>query len=200
MALIFLVFSVMPAFATATTVMETLWLKPFGEIKGKFTQTKTINELQISLITEGTYHLQKHTDISVLIWTIQKPQKSEICMDELGVTFSPASGKKKHIKFTEVPDEIGDQIAILGKLLGGDQAKLLEFFEVKKTNNSFKLTPKVGKPSVATHIDLKVHEKGYVESVYLEEKNKDITSINFSNTKSLQKKDFPKNEYLKCLK
>lgn len=184
------VFCVFSAYGAAHQegVSKRLYLANFGELIGVFTQTKLIHELNVEIKTEGTFKILKPNLVSsVFYWNIEKPKVSKICIDQVGLvieTFVAESPKKKYLKFSEVGQDVGDQILSLLKLMMMDQEKILQNYNVKFEKKFWLLIPKAEKGAFFKSAQLKINSLGLLDKIIIKEKSKDEIHLQFSNLKT----------------
>ena len=151
-------------------------LADFEVLSGRFEQTKTIAEVELTLQTSGSFEVHKKT--SIVHWNIEKPKNSTICIDKEGVAIR-GGGTTKSFKFSEVGNDVGRQVAQLTQLMSMDRPALEKEFNIKKEGSLYKLTPKE-KAAMFSSAEISVGARGLVERVVLKEKSGDSLDIRFS--------------------
>lgn len=182
-------------------------LNSFAQIEGQFMQTKTLQELDVQIKTEGSFSIKKSvTNKSLFHWSIKKPTVSLVCIDSEGIEISSnstekdASVKKKKIKFAEMGAETNNQVLNFFKLLSLNKESAAELFTVEKLGNEFLLRPKNKEESLFQTVQIKINDRGLVEKLIVEEKSHDKIELHFFNLKTLQVLPAAELELLQCEK
>lgn len=199
---------VLSAAALAAAPSEALLrLNSFAHIEGQFTQVKTLQEINVSIKTEGDFAITKSvSNKSLLHWNIKKPTKSLICIDSEGLQMTSVSDNKqnpitkKQIKFSEMGAETNDQILNFFKLLSLNQESAAQLFTVQPSGQGFLLTPKDKEKSVFENVHIKINKQGLIENLLVQEKSHDKIEIRFFNIKTKKTISSEKAKTLTCEK
>ena len=184
-----------------------LKLNSFAEIQGQFTQVKTLQELDVTIKTEGLFSIAKSvSNKSLFHWNIKKPTSSFVCIDSEGLQISSEStdksttAKKKQIKFSEMGTETNDQILNFFKLLSLNQENAAELFTIQRSGTGFLLTPKDKEKSLFKAVQIEINKQGLVDNLVVEEKSQDKITIHFFNMKTKKSISAEEAKHLLCKK
>ena len=180
-----------------------LKLNSFAQIEGQFTQVKTLQELDVTIKTEGVFSITKSVaNKSLFHWSIKKPNPSFICIDSEGLQISSGAEttKKKKIKFSEMGSETNDQILNFFKLLSLNQENAADLFTIEKAGKGFLLTPKAKEKSLFKSVKIEINNQGLVENLQVEEKSQDQIAIHFFNLKTKKIISAEQAQHLQCEK
>lgn len=182
-------------------------LNSFAQIQGQFTQVKTLQELDVTIKSEGLFSITKFvSNKSLFHWSIKKPTSSFICIDSEGLQISsePAdkstTAKKKQIKFSEMGTETNDQILNFFKLLSLNQENAAELFTIERSGQGFLLTPKDKEKSLFKTVQIEINKQGLVDNLIVEEKSQDKIAIHFFNMKTKKSISAEEAKHLQCEK
>lgn len=175
--------------ASHKELLKKMNLKSFESLKGRFVQVKILSELEVQIKTEGNFLVnRKDPKASVFNWNVEKPSKSQVCLDSKGVVLD-SGGKKKKISFSEIGQDSGQQMTSLLKLMSLDPGQLDEDFHIKPAGEDYLLTPKKPESVFFQTALIHVSSAGIVDKISVKEKSGDELNIQFSNLKTEKAKD-----------
>jgi len=140
-------------------------------LSGKFTQKKEIRQAGVTLLSEGSFSINKSKGIK---WAVEKPFKSTIIL----CPGSPMEG-----------GEAAKQVAaIMQGLLVQDYDVLSKHFEVTRTKKGkgFEMRLKTTDETIArVFFEIVIAGEKYVKTVTLSNRQGDITTISFTEIREV---------------
>lgn len=177
------------AAASHKELLDKMNLKSFESLKGRFIQVKVLSELGVEIKTEGNFLVNRlDPKASVFNWNVEKPSKSQVCLDSKGVVLD-SGGKKKKIAFSEIGQDSSQQMTSLLKLMSLNPSQLGEDFEIKAAGEDYLLTPKKVEAVFFKTAQIHVNKSGIVDKISVKEKSGDELNIQFSDLKTDKAKD-----------
>ncbi|MBL7672456.1 MAG: outer membrane lipoprotein carrier protein LolA [Bdellovibrionaceae bacterium] len=169
---------------------NSIQISSFGRLSGRFHQNKVLKELDVKIQTSGQFHINRpDSENTIVHWNLEKPKKSQICIDKEGLVIDAMTGAasgKKRMNFSEVGREAGDQIVSLTKLMTMDFRDAEKDFLIEKKGKVFILKPINEKASFFESAELELNPEGFIKNIEIKEKSQDEINIQFSGFKVSQ--------------
>lgn len=176
--------------AHKSTLSELPQISRFERLSGNFQQVKFLRELDVKIQTSGQFQINRSdSENSVVHWNLERPKKSQICIDREGLVIDSMNGSvssKRRLNFSEVGQEAGDQIVSLTKLITMDFRVAEKDFRIEKKGKTFILKPNESKGAFFESAKLELTPEGYLKNIEIKEKSQDEIQIQFSDFKVSQ--------------
>ncbi len=151
------------------------------ELKTQFHQVKSIKSLGMELKSEGEMVLTRPEDV---IWKIKKPSYSEVRLHSNTITlFSGEGGDLKKQEMTlgkETDPNVSKALLSMMAWMRMDIPEILRSYTISEISPAiFRCEPKSLENSVFAALVFKLHPKGHVNELTIEEKSGDSIKIEF---------------------